>query len=1001
MQYDNLSRAVRDWQEMNPSMAYGLAASYALAEKRKEINRLQEQLADCNKTNKELRKQLDDLRLEFERKEKQFVRERDTRNQSKSSAAVDRDKLAEKDEEIRALQADLADCFNNKDRFKSGDHNSSSRKQLGSKLSDLQWRHDNTQRDSTRKSNRIKELEAQITRIQRLEEELKTANAAARPVPAHSESNLKDELIRKNMRIVELERSTKIAKDANARNIQASSEAQKARKAAVDSEAVVRKENERLTAELAAALSELEQLRQDSAKTSPSAREQSVPAAAKDTATEKRNKDLEAELAKLQHDLQDQRQALTDRDANLAKCQAELSGARSARKMAIQNDAATQKRCEALETELAKVKVDLQTQEQALAEMEAKYQAGLSAAQADMKTATDKEDVHEAAQQKVPEQSGPPFPSTPSEASPSSSAKNTSSPRAPLTPTPAPRDAARPLTAAVASAASIPLPTTPSKSPLVTTNTPVNGPASDTAKDTLSGVGPTGHQASQKGATKFQTKPFDLAAWRKDQAASKPSFSFDFSKTNEPVNNEGGKPDNTSKPVLPAKRTKDKTVPQPPSQTEQPESINMIPQPTGQTEQPTSRAPKTDDRPKTSPSLLEGQLHYAKATQKAAQKDARRATEEILQLRAELKRYKQFEFDVYHEIARANEMYGSLERKLAKAKKQPRQREERSEGAVKIPADQFAYSVDDNDKSTTELLARLNENFAPMQAEIKRSQAAEKKIEKEEESSLRISARTNRRLRDTIRQKNLDIEDMRINHGQRWASLLDNVCAKESEIRRLKKTLHIREPRSGSQASIGAVDTPPSGEKDMESVTAKEFETRRPKNPLHARCSNEESMDAPDPPPSSAKRMDSEATKQSAIRHLNKILHARCNSESSIDGPNPPPSSVTAKYSKVRRLKETLRTPEPSSSSGGLREIDKNLENYWKNGRERGVRYQKMEADLAKFVAWYYKEIRRPKYVGKVKTTVARPQFIGDTILQKNDGRNIGGNKGPQRRSST
>ncbi|KAH0396263.1 hypothetical protein KCU89_g9486, partial [Aureobasidium melanogenum] len=618
-----------------------------------------------------------------------------------------------------------------------------------------------------------------------------------------------------------------------------------------------------------------------------------------------------------------------------------------------------------------------------------------------MKTATDKEDVHEAAQQKVPEQSGPPFPSTPSEASPPSSAKNTSSPRAPLTPTPAPRDAARPLTAAVASAASIPLPTTPSKSPLVTTNTPVNGPASDTAKDTLSGVGPTGHQASQKGATKFQTKPFDLAAWRKDQAASKPSFSFDFSKTNEPVNNEGGKPDNTSKPVLPAKRTKDKTVPQPPSQTEQPESINMIPQPTGQTEQPTSRAPKTDDRPKTSPSLLEGQLHYAKATQKAAQKDARRATEEILQLRAELKRYKQFEFDVYHEIARANEMYGSLERKLAKAKKQPRQREERSEGAVKIPADQFAYSVDDNDKSTTELLARLNENFAPMQAEIKRSQAAEKKIEKEEESSLRISARTNRRLRDTIRQKNLDIEDMRINHGQRWASLLDNVCAKESEIRRLKKTLHIREPRSGSQASIGAVDTPPSGEKDMESVTAKEFETRRPKNPLHARCSNEESMDAPDPPPSSAKRMDSEATKQSAIRHLNKILHARCNSESSIDGPNPPPSSVTAKYSKVRRLKETLRTPEPSSSSGGLREIDKNLENYWKNGRERGVRYQKMEADLAKFVAWYYKEIRRPKYVGKVKTTVARPQFIGDTILQKNDGRNIGGNKGPQRRSST
>ncbi|KAH0330893.1 hypothetical protein KCU71_g108, partial [Aureobasidium melanogenum] len=987
MQYDDLSRAVRDWQEVNPSMAYGLAASYALTEKDKEINRLQGQLADCDNTNKELRKQLDDLRLDFERKEKQFVRERDTRNQNKSSAAADRDKLAEKDEEIRALQADLADCFNNKDRFKPGDHNSFSRKQLGSKLSDLQWRHDNTQKESTRN----------------FEEKLKRANAAAKSVPAQSESNLKDELVRKNMRIAELERSTKIAKDTNARNIQASSEAQKARKAAVDNEAVVRKENERLTAELAAALSELERLRQDSARTSTSTREQSVPAAGEDTATRKRNKDLETELTKLQQDLQDQRQALTNRDANLVKCQAELSGARSARKMAIQNDAATQKRCEALETELAKVKVDLQTQQQALAEMEAKYQAELSAAQADMKTATDKEDVHEAAQQKVPEQSGPPFPSTPSKASPPSSAKNTSSPRAPLTPTPAPRDAARSLTAAVASAASNPLPTTPSKSPLVTTNAPVNVPASDTAKDTLSDVGPTEHQASQKGATKFQTKPFDLAAWQRNRAAGEPSFSFDFSKTNKPVNHEGTKPDNTSKPVLPAKRTEDKTVPQPPSQTEQPESINIIPQPTGQTKQPTSRAPKTDDRPKTSTSLLEGQLHYAKATQKAAQEDARRATEEILQLRAELKRYKQFEFDVYHEIARANEMYRSLERKLANAKKRPRQREERSEGAVKIPADQFAHPVDDNDKSTTELLARLNENFAPMQAEIKNSQAARKKIEQEEESSLRISARTNRRLRDTIRQKDLEIEDMRINYGQRWASLLDDVCTKESEIRRLKKKLHIRESRSGSQASIGAVDPHPLGEKDMESVTAKESETRRPKNPLHARCSSEESMDDRDPPPSSAKRMDGKAAKESTIKHLNKTLHTRCSSESSIDAPNPPPSCVTPKYLKVRRLKETLRTPKLSSSSGASidavdpplsREIDKNLENYWRNRRERGIRYQKMEADLAKFVAWYYKEIRRPRYVRKVKTTAARPQLNGDTILHKNDGRNIGALQG-------
>ncbi|KAG9606294.1 hypothetical protein KCU77_g181, partial [Aureobasidium melanogenum] len=1006
--YDDLSRTVRDWQETNPSLAYGLAASYALTEKRKEINRLQEQLADCKQTNEELKKQHADpqSKLKF------------------PQAYVD-------------LEASLA-------------------------------------RAQT-------ELKCQRPIIRRLEEELKTAKAAAKPVSAQSESKLKDDIILKNMRIKELERSTKTAKDANARNIQASSEAQTARKAAVDSEAVARKENERLIAELAAALSEVEQLRQDPARNSIDSRDEPVPAAAEDTATEKRNKDLAAELAKLQQDLQDQRQALTDRDANFAKCQAELSEAQSAREMAIQNDAATQKRCEDLETELAKVKLDLQTQQQAVTEIEARYQAELPAAPAEMKTATGKEDVakqelentkarlaqaqeektfaqtsssflqhrtsmlekkphhdgngqrsetkngtsHQgevppsvappqiktsllerlkAAQQKIPEQSGPPSSSTPLKASPPSSVKNTSSPHAPVTPTPAPRDAARPVTAAVASSASIPLPTKPSKSPPVTINAPVNVPTPDTAKETLSGAGSTEHQSSQKGATEFQTRPFDLAAWQKDLAASKPSFSFDFSKTNNPVNNEGTKPDNTSKPVLPAKMTEDKTILQPPSQTEQP-TLRA---------KKTDDRPKTDDKPKTPTSLLKGQLHYAKATQKASEEDARRATEEILQLRAELKRHRQFEFDVYHEIARANEMYGSLERKLAKAKKQPGQREERSEGAIKIPADQFAHSVDDNDKSTTELLARLNEDFAPMQAEIKKSLTARKKIEKEE-SSLKISARTNRRIRDTIRQKDLEIEDMRINYGKKWASLLNNVCAKESEIRRLKKTLHIRKSRSDGQASIGAVDQllmsekdPRSlGEKDMESIAAKEPEIRPLDKTLHARCSSESSIDAPNPPPLSV------TAKESKVRRLKTTLRtpkSNSSSEARIDTVDQRPSSVTAKESEIRRPEKTQPTPKSS------RKIDRTIENYRKNKKEREI-YQKIRADRSKFgasrqqvehlrnqpkyvmidaleyskvVAEFLrfdtaltKEIERlskqPKYVRKVKTRAARPRVNFDT----------------------
>ena len=187
--YDVLARAVRDWQEANPSLAYGLAASYALTEKRKEINRLQEQLADCKKTNEELKKQ-------------------QANPQSKLKFPQ-----AYVDPEASLAKAQI-------------------------------------------------ELKCQRSTIRRLEEELKTAKAAAKPVSAQSESKLKDNIILKNMRIKELERSTKIAKDANAKNIQAFSEAQKARIAAVVSEAVVRKENEGLTTELAATRSEVEQLRQ-------------------------------------------------------------------------------------------------------------------------------------------------------------------------------------------------------------------------------------------------------------------------------------------------------------------------------------------------------------------------------------------------------------------------------------------------------------------------------------------------------------------------------------------------------------------------------------------------------------------------------------------------------------------------------------------------------------------------------------------------------------------
>lgn len=798
--YTDLCAAVKDWQEKNPSLAYGSAASQALCEKDKKIKRLQEQLAEFYENRKSARTN------------------------------------------VPSVQA---------------------------------------------------ELDRQQSTIQRLEEELKNAKTTAKAAPSHSESKMKDDLIRKDMRIKELERSTKIAKDANARNIENFSVAQKARNAAVASEAAMRKEKDELATELATTRSKLEQLQQTPPQKGPRAQDELATAihdrdaaTAKEAATEKRNRDLEAELAKLQRDLQAQRHTLADQDT---KHRTELSTVQSARDTVTQNESAMQKRCEDLEIKLVKVQVDLQTQQQDLVDRELRHQVELSTSQSVSKKAianeiTAKEEleamkaqlvkVHEeraAAQTSSgflqhrtnvlerrsdhdgkDQQSGtkdamtheakgphavaptqiklPIFKTlfesrkasrdnvleephmgrlnTPRRVSQLQSTThatpNSSSPRAPIapqmtsqqTPTPASRQTARPMTAphskaAVTSPASVPLPATPAKSPFVHTSATVDAPSSDTAKEALQGAAAAKQQSSQDKGTGSQTKAFDLATFQKTMAASKPSLTF--SKTNEVIVGNDSRPDHMVKPVLHPTNTT---------------MVNTIPQPSGQVKQPISTTSKTDDKPTTPTNFLKGQLHYAKATQKAAQEDARRATEEIADLKAELKRYKKFEIDADQEFSRANKEYESIQRELEKTRKQLRQCKRRSGGAFKVPADQFANPIEDNDKNVSELLARLNENFKPIKVDIRKSRAA-RKINKKYESPLKVSARKNRKLRDTIRQKNQEIADIRIDYGNRWANILDNVCAKESEIRRLKKTLHIPKSRSSSQASIGALDPPP------------------------------------------------------------------------------------------------------------------------------------------------------------------------------------------------
>lgn len=767
--WSDLLRAVREWQEQNPIVAYGQAASRVLNEKIGIIDDLQEQLAEYRDGNKT-----------FEA------------NPFK-------------------VQADL-----------------------------------NHQKST----------------IERLEKELKAAKAA----PAQSENKLKDDIVRKDMRIRELERSNKLSKDANSKNIQMFSEAQKARNAAVASEAAMRKERDELSTELATTQSKLEKLQQASAGTDSRARAEldtalhaRDAATAREAATAKRNKELEAELVKLQQDLETQRQAHSD---EVAKVQAELSAAQSTQNNSTQNYLTTQNRCEDLEAQLAKAQLDLQAQQQALADKDSRHQFELSSAQRSSEAAianavnaeeelkgiktqlanvqeektaahvspssvpartdllgrqagndgtgeqseTGDATTHEvkspcvvaatqnsllssrtlfekrkAAKGKASEEAGLERLNTSRRASGVQSAAqatpNSASPRAPIPPRIASQQTARPVTVplsktAVASSASVSVPVAPSRSLHVPGDAQVNVPAPDTAKATLQGATTTRDQVSQDKATEIKAKAFDLAAFQKATAASTPSFTF--SKLDETNVVGEPRPDHKIDLVTSTNATKDKTPVPPVGQTEHPESTNS----------------QADDESITSMGLLRGQLHYAKATQKGAQEEARRATEEISRLRAELDQYRKFESGVKQEFVRANVEYASIQRKLEKTMKQLLQYKGGAGGAFRISANQFAIPVDNKAKNIGEHLIILEGTFEPIMADIKKPRAAPK-VKKQRESPLERSARKNKELRDIIRQQERDIEDIRISFGNRWSGLLENVCAKESEIRRLKKRLQI------------------------------------------------------------------------------------------------------------------------------------------------------------------------------------------------------------------
>jgi hypothetical protein len=170
---------------------------------------------------------------------------------------------------------------------------------------------------------------------------------------------------------------------------------------------------------------------------------------------------------------------------------------------------------------------------------------------------------------------------------------------------------------------------------------------------------------------------------------------------------------------------------------------------------------------------IKGQLHHERALQVATVDMTLIAVERTLDLNDEIRRYKKFEKEVHKELVKANKMYNSLDRAFDWAVTQLSEHEVEDGAATKIADDGFVNDIDDTSKSTRELLATLHQQFSPVRAKSRKSKApSEAKTTKIQEPTLKIVARRNRKLRDTIREKEQEIANVRIQYGQKWGKVL-------------------------------------------------------------------------------------------------------------------------------------------------------------------------------------------------------------------------------------
>lgn len=638
-------------------------------------------------------------------------------------------------------------------------------------------------------------LEQKDARIKDLEAQLKAAqdpkpDKAENEAPTPPDSELKDELVRRQMRIAELERSNKILKDSITREQAKFAEAGKARKIAVDNEAALRYHNEELKTQLAAAHPNAEQphhapsasrsrgnsrggrgrYRNDILDDLSAAQEAHKVASNANDACQKRVKDLEAEVLKLRQEIEEHQQATA---YNQKQTRLQLTSAKASEKIAIHNNGVAQQKIKDLEAQIAQS----QNQVKALKDRQSELHEEVVAAQVAEKTAVGNEATARKQLEELKTQL-------------SNNEVKDASAQALISEL---YDQIASLKTQLAASQQS------AKCQHCESSNRNRGEAESFKKPDISSSASSQDKPSQGEArvdTSDSSPAQQAAAPTNEKTKNIIEDNGDNAETSEPLANprvsqqtagDTPKSDSNVSAVTPDDKAIDK------SETARPAHVDSE-------ATPPSDAATT---PETPMSLLKAKLHYARSLQYAAENNAMLALDETLDLKVQLRKHQKFEAEAKKEFAKANKMYSSLQQKYKRAMEQLQRFQEQKNGAVKIPASHFVHDVDDHSKSVTDaLLLKLNEQFEPVKTQIRKSQA--QKSKKTPEPALKIAARRNRRLRDIIREREQEIANVRIDYGNKWNKVIAGIADRDSEIRALKRQLGIRESRSNGDASVDA-----------------------------------------------------------------------------------------------------------------------------------------------------------------------------------------------------